>query len=120
MIKEQGSGGTRRDTAFLKHLLQQVGRLGPEGTGPFFASLSAQHNAGRWGQPQVGSLQTRNLANARTGVEHEPQQGKVAATGAGRTVDRAQHRLDFIGGQMLDLPGGASLEGNAQDALDLG
>jgi hypothetical protein len=29
-------------------------------------------------QLQIGDLQTRYLDNARTGVEHEPQQGKVA------------------------------------------
>src|SRR5271165_39243 len=119
MVKEQGLAGTRRDTAFLKHLLQQVGRFGPQGTGPFFASLAAQQNAGRWGQLQIGGLQTRYLANARTGVEHEAQQGKVAAAKPSRAVDGTQHGLDFIEGQIMDLSGGASLEGNAQNPLDL-
>jgi hypothetical protein len=76
MVKEQGSRGTRRETAFLKHLLQQVGRLGAQGTSPFLCVLAAQHDAGRWGQLQVDALQTRNPANARTGVEHEAQQGQ--------------------------------------------
>jgi len=113
MVEEQSHRGTRRDTAFLKHLLQQVGRLGPQGTGPFFAALAAQHNTGRWGQLQIGGLQSRNLADARPAVEHEAQKGKVAAAEAGRAVDGTQHSPDFVEGQMLDFPGSASLEGNA-------
>jgi hypothetical protein len=82
-------------------------------------TFAAQQHTARRRQPEIVRLEPNNFADSGTAVEHQAQEREITAAILTVHFHRFQHRLDFVGVKMLDLPGPGALEGDAQYALDL-
>jgi hypothetical protein len=100
-------------------LLQDSRCFRPNRAGSFFSTFSTKEHATRGGQPQIGDLQSDDLAHARTRVEHQTQERDISAAVGCIRLYRFYDRLNLVKIQMLDLATDSAFERDTENALRL-
>lgn len=119
LISEQRLRLVRLQAAFVEVPSEQSRGLRPERADAFLAAFAEECDAGRWGEPDIGCLERDDFLHARSGVEHQRQQQVISAPRCAGLVNELQSGAQLVSFEIFDDAVGASLEGDAQDALSL-